>query len=99
MAGWIAHHRRGGLALLECCSPCVGTYRLHAHDRLLHLGDVCDMVLIGLELLLLDPLIDANHQLSGDVRAVIHTYQRGGVRASDKRDKISLHIEVRGSTL
>lgn len=58
----------------------MGTYRLHAHDGLLHLGDVCDVVLIGLELLLLDPFIDAYHQLSGDVSAVIHTYQHGGVK-------------------
>lgn len=52
-----------------------GTYRLHAHDGLLHLGDVCDMVLIGLELPLLYPFIDAYHQLPGDVGAVIHAYE------------------------
>lgn len=77
----------------------MGPYRLHAHDGLLHLGDICDMVLIGFELLLLDPFIDAYHQLSGDVRTVIHTYQCGGVRASYKRDSISLHVEVLGRWL
>lgn len=49
------------------------TYCLHAHDGLLHLGDIRDMVLVGLELLLLDPFIDADYQLPGDVGAVIHT--------------------------
>lgn len=52
------------------------------------------MILIGFELLLLYPFIDAHHQLSGDVSAIIHTYQRGRVRASDKRGKISLCREA-----
>lgn len=51
----------------------VDTHCLHAHDGLLHLGDVRDVVLIGLELLLLYPLIDAYHQLPGDVSAIVHT--------------------------
>lgn len=64
----------------ECCSA-AGTYCLHAYDGLLHLGDICDMVLIGLELLLLYPFIDANHQLSRDVSAIIHTWSgRRGAR-------------------
>lgn len=95
MAGWVAHHRRGGQEL-QGVLLYVGTYRLHAHDGLLHLGDICDMVLIGLELLLLDPFIDAYHQLPGDVSAVIHTYQCGRARASDKRDMVSHHSEVLG---
>ena len=53
--------------------PTVGTYSLHAHDGLLHRGDVRDVVLIGPELLLLNPLVDADHQLPGDVGTVIHT--------------------------
>lgn len=57
----------------EHCDPTVGTYSLHAHDGLLHLGDVRDVVLVGLELLLLNPLVDADHQLPGDVGTVIHT--------------------------
>lgn len=77
MAGWVA--RCGEEVKSGQGVPLsTGTYRLHAHDGLLHLGDVCDVVLIGLELLLLDPFIDAYHQLSGDVSAVIHTYQHGG---------------------
>lgn len=63
------------------------TYRLHAHDGFLHLGDICDMVLIGFELLLLDPLIDAHHQFSGDIRAIIHTYQRGGRGRSEPQTR------------
>lgn len=59
----------------ECCSV-GGTYCLHAHDGLLHLGDIRDVVLIGLELLLLYPFIDAYHQLPGDVGTIIHTYQQ-----------------------
>lgn len=55
------------------CDTTVGTYSLHAHDGLLHLGDVRDVVLVGLELLLLNPLVDADHQLPGDVGTVIHT--------------------------
>lgn len=66
----------------ECCSV-VGTYRLHAHNGLLHLGDIRDVVLIGLELLLLYPFIDAHHQLPGDVGTVIHTYQHGKGRGGD----------------
>ena len=57
----------------EHCDPTVGTYSLHAHDVLLHLGDVRDVVLVGLELLLLNPLVDADHQLPGDGGTVIHT--------------------------
>lgn len=60
----------------ECCSV-VGTYCLHAHDGLLHLGDIRDVVLIGLELLLLYPFVDAYHQFPGDVGTIIHTYQHG----------------------
>lgn len=54
------------------CST-AGTHCLHAHDGLLHLGDIRDVVLIGLELLLLYPFVDAHHQLPGDVCAIIHT--------------------------
>ena len=60
----------------ERCSV-VGTYCLHAHDGLLHLGDIRDVVLVRLELLLLNPFVDADHQLPGDVSPVIHTYGRG----------------------
>lgn len=61
----------------------VGTYCLHAHDGLLHFGDIRDMVLIGLELLLLYPFIDAYHQLPWDVCTVIHTYQGGVERGGE----------------
>lgn len=46
---------------------------LHAHDGLLHFGDVRDVVLIGLELLLLNPLVDASHQLPEVIGTIIHT--------------------------
>lgn len=94
--GWLGSPPWRGSQELLGVLLCVVTYRLHAHDGLLHLGDVCDVVLIGFELLLLDPFIDAYHQLSGDVSTIIHTYQCGGVRASDKKDTIALHTGAPG---
>lgn len=75
---------------------CIGTYRLHAHDGLLHLGDICDVVLIGFELLLLDPFIDAYHQLSGDVSTIIHTYQFGRKAQSLRQE--GQDFSLQGST-
>lgn len=60
------------MTLPERYCSAVGTYCLHAHNGLLHLGDIRDVVLIGLELLLLYPFVDAYHQFSGDVCAIIH---------------------------
>lgn len=94
--GWLGSPPWRGSQELLGVLLCVVTYRLHAHDGLFHLGDVCDVVLIGFELLLLDPFIDAYHQLSGDVSTIIHTYQCGGVRASDKKDTIALHTGAPG---
>lgn len=78
----------------EYCSA-AGTYCLHAHDGLLHLGDICDMVLIGLELLLLYPFIDAYHQLPGDVSAIIYTWS-GRRGASRWRREVSETWSQRG---
>lgn len=49
------------------------SYRLHAHDGLLHLGDVGDVVLVGAQLPQLDPLVDSHHHVSGNVGSVVHT--------------------------
>lgn len=48
------------------------TYRFHAHDGLLHLGDIGDVVLVGAQLPLLYPFIDPHHHVSGDVCSVVH---------------------------
>lgn len=79
--GELSRHKRGEDVTPpgDYCSA-AGTHCLHAHDGLLHLGDICDVVLIGLELLLLYPFVDAHYQLPGDVSAIIHTWSmRRGV--------------------
>lgn len=48
------------------------SYRFHAHDGLLHLGDVGDVVFVGAQLPLLYSLVDPHHHVSGDVCSVVH---------------------------
>lgn len=52
------------------------SHRFHAHDGLLHLGDVGDVILVGAQLPLLYPLVDAHHHVSGNVRSVVHACER-----------------------
>lgn len=49
------------------------THRFQAQDGLLHPTHIGDMVFIGAQLSLLDPLIDSCNHLSGDVCSVVHT--------------------------
>lgn len=49
------------------------THSFEAHDGLLHAAHVGDVVFVGAELPLLDPLINASDHLPGDVSSVIHT--------------------------
>lgn len=48
-----------------------GSYRFHAHDGLLHLGDVGDVVFVGAQLPQLYSLVDPHHHVPGDVSSVV----------------------------
>lgn len=49
------------------------THSLQAQNGLLHTAHVGNVVFVGAELSLLDPLINACDHVSGDVCSVIHT--------------------------
>lgn len=64
-----------------------GTHRFLSHDELLHLLHLRDVVLVGLELPLADPFVNADEGVSRDVLPVIHTW-----RADDTQIILQLHV-------
>lgn len=48
------------------------THCFQAQDGLLHPAHVGDVILVGAQLSLLDPFVNARHHLPGDVRSIIH---------------------------
>lgn len=61
------------------------THWLLSHDELLDLLHLGDVVLVGFELALADPLVDADQSLSGDVFPVVHTWHTRESRVTSQR--------------
>lgn len=58
------------------------THWFLSHDELLNLLHLRDVVFVGLELSLTDPLIDADQSLPRDILPIIHTWHTGESRVT-----------------